>query len=128
MLPAGTPRNGQIAPSWTQSPAPPTSESQPPLPPRPRAPDPCPVRAWAPRPPVTPAPRAAKAALAAVLSTPALRLEKRPPPGQQAPKAQPTTKRTKPCVVRIEALPQKVRLVRRPRKPLRPTQDMPLLV
>ncbi|XP_011873967.1 PREDICTED: proline-rich protein 12-like [Vollenhovia emeryi] len=94
---------------------------------RPQPPDPCPVRTWAPRPPVTPAPRAPKGALGAAPRPPSTGLEKRTPPGLKAPKAQPALMRTRPCIVRIEALPQRVRIVKRNKKPLRETKDLPSL-
>ncbi|XP_011883716.1 PREDICTED: vegetative cell wall protein gp1-like [Vollenhovia emeryi] len=102
--------------------------SPPPSPSYPRAPDPCPVRAWAPRPPVTLAPRAPTAALqVAPLPRPTER-GKRAPPGPSPAKPQAPLKRVKPRVIRIEALPQKIRLVRRPRGQLRDVKDMPALL
>ncbi|XP_011859468.1 PREDICTED: proline-rich receptor-like protein kinase PERK2 [Vollenhovia emeryi] len=103
------------------------SARQPPRLAYPTSPDPCPVRTWAPRPPVTPAPRPPTAALATAPPAQPPRHEGTTTPGPNAPKATLALKRTKPCIVRIEALPQRIRLSRRPRKLPQETKDMPSL-
>ncbi|XP_011863702.1 PREDICTED: proline-rich protein 2-like [Vollenhovia emeryi] len=165
MLPAGTPKHGQVATSWTQGPAqahstrvryfwglrprifdraleppqpslprhppplsnPPVAPRHPHPPPPYRPPDPCPTRTWAPRPPVTPAPRPPRASLASAPPAPPADATKRPPqePRPRQPRVAPP--RTRPCIVRIEALHQKVRIARRPRNPRRGSKDMPPL-
>ncbi|XP_011883435.1 PREDICTED: vegetative cell wall protein gp1-like [Vollenhovia emeryi] len=93
----------------------------------PSLPDPCPIRTWAPRRPITPAPRPPVAALATAPPAQAPKQATKPPPGPKAPKATLAPRRTKPCIVRIEALPQRIRICRRPKKAPQGTRDMPSL-
>ncbi|XP_011879953.1 PREDICTED: vegetative cell wall protein gp1-like [Vollenhovia emeryi] len=106
---------------------PPLAPGHPHLPPQYRPPDPCPPRTWAPRPPVTPAPRPPKASLGSAPPAPPADATKRPPQEPRALQPHLAPRRTRPCVVKIEALPQKVRIVHRPRTQLRATKDMPSL-
>ncbi|XP_011860436.1 PREDICTED: extensin-like [Vollenhovia emeryi] len=106
---------------------PPVAPGHPHPPPPYRPPDPCPTRTWAPRPPITPAPRPPRASLATTPPAPPAYPTTRPRPESET--RQPTLgQRTlRPCIVRIEALPQKVRLVKRPRNQP-PKKDMPILL
>ncbi|XP_011858610.1 PREDICTED: classical arabinogalactan protein 10-like [Vollenhovia emeryi] len=109
----------------------PPSPEKPPLapihphpPPPYRPPDPCPVRAWAPRPPITPAPRPPTTSLGSAPPAPPADATRRPPQEPQALQPRLPPRQTRPCIVRIEALPQKVRIARRPRTQRRAAKDM----
>ncbi|XP_011864108.1 PREDICTED: proline-rich protein HaeIII subfamily 1-like [Vollenhovia emeryi] len=112
---------------------PPVAPRHPQPPPPYRPPDPCPTRTWAPRPPVTPAPRPPRASLASAPPAPPAGAAKKPPleprPQQQPRPRQPSVAppRTRPCIVRIEALPQRIRVARRPRTQLQAANHMPSL-
>ncbi|XP_011879281.1 PREDICTED: anther-specific proline-rich protein APG-like [Vollenhovia emeryi] len=126
--PESLPPHQLIPPSPPLSMKSPLAPGHPHLLPLRQAPDPCPIRAWAPRPPITPAPRPPKASV--VRAPPALPAErtKRPGPEPQALRGTLAQRTVRPCTVRIEALPQKVRLVKRPRNQPRESKDMPTLL
>ncbi|XP_011858604.1 PREDICTED: leucine-rich repeat extensin-like protein 3 [Vollenhovia emeryi] len=116
--------NQLIAPPPTK---PPLTPGHPHFLPQYRPPDPCPVRAWAPRPPITPAPRPPKASLARAPPAPPAEETRRPPPELEAFRRNQTPRKIRPCVVKIEALPTQVRVIRRPPCLPRVNRDMPPL-
>ncbi|XP_011863510.1 PREDICTED: proline-rich receptor-like protein kinase PERK2 [Vollenhovia emeryi] len=83
----------------------PLAPSHPHLPPPYGPPDPCPARTWAPRPPITPAPRPPTASLGRAPPAPQEDATKRPTPEPKAPQRSLAPRTTRPCIVRIEALP-----------------------